>query len=73
MSVSLILNLLNELNKSVLCEPLVSIIKFKEFNKITNLLVHKFNILCITLAQKELIIVKKTIIFPVYVYSLARF
>ena len=28
MSVGLILNLLNELNKSILCEPLVSIILF---------------------------------------------
>ena len=51
MSVGLILNLLNELNKSILCEPLVSSI-----NLVMNL--HKFNILFITYPKEQLLIVK---------------
>ena len=38
MSVGFILNVLNKLNKSILCEPLVSIMifLFNEFNKFSN-------------------------------------
>ena len=55
MSVGLILNLLNELNKSILCEPQMSIILFystSSINFVMNL--HKFNILFITYPKKNL-------------------
>ena len=49
MSVGLILNLLKELNKSMLCEPLASTISFystSSMNLVINL--HEFSILFIT-------------------------
>ena len=69
MNVGLILNLLNELNKSILCEPLASITLFYStslINLVMNL--HEFNILFITYSQKELLIVKK-IIFHRHTYN----
>ena len=68
MSVGLILNLLNELNKCILCEPLVSIISFystSSINLVMNL--HKFNILFITYPKNNSLIVKK-IIFHRHAY-----
>ena len=63
MSVGLILNLLYELNKSILCEPLARIILFystSSINLVMNL--HEFNILFITNSQKELFNCKKSVI-----------
>ena len=59
MRVFLILNLLNELRKSILCEPQTSIILFHSTSSI-NLVMnqHEFNILFITYPKKELFIVK---------------
>ena len=56
MSVGLILNLLNELNKSILCEPLASILFYStsSINLVMNL--HEFNVLFIDFL---LLIVKK--------------
>jgi hypothetical protein len=49
MSVGLILNLLNELNKIILCEPLASIILFYSTSSINLVLnLHEYNILFIT-------------------------
>ena len=64
MSVGLILNLLNKLNKSILCEPLASILFYStsSINLVMNL--HKFNILFITYFQNELLIVKNDHISP---------
>ena len=46
MSVGLILNLLNELNKSILCEPLASIILFYSMSSINLVMnLYEFNIL----------------------------
>ena len=62
MSVGLILNLLNEMNKSILCEPVASIILFyttSSINFIMNL--HEFNII--------FIIVKMTI-FHQHAYNI---
>ena len=64
MSVGLILNSLNELNKSILCQPLATIILFystRSINLVMNQ--HEFNILFITyiVPQKELFIVKMII------------
>ena len=64
MSVGEILNLMNELNKSILCEPLESIILFystSSINIIMNL--HEFNILSITYPQKTLKNCKKILFF----------
>jgi hypothetical protein len=48
MSVSLILNLLNELNEIILCEPQASIIVFYSTSAINLVLnLHEFNILFI--------------------------
>ena len=64
MSVGLILNILNKLNKGVLCEPLASILLFYSMNSITLVInMHEFNILFITYSQKELFIVKKRSFF----------
>jgi hypothetical protein len=49
MSVSSILNLLYELNKIILCEPLASIILFYSTSAINSIMnLHEFNILFIT-------------------------
>ena len=49
MSLGLILNLLNELNKSVVCKPLASIILFYSTNSINLIMnLHEFNSLFIT-------------------------
>ena len=49
MSVNLLLNLLNELNKSILYEPLASIILFYSTSSVNLVLnLHEFNILFIT-------------------------
>ena len=64
MSVGLILYLLNELNKNILCGPLVSIIfiySMSSINLVMNL--HEFNVLFITYPQIELLIVKKRSFF----------
>jgi hypothetical protein len=46
MSVGVILNLLNELNKIILCEPLASIILLYSMSSINLVLnLHKYNIL----------------------------
>ena len=69
MSVSLILNLLNELNKSVLWESLTSITLFYSMSSINLVMnLHKFNILFITYSQKELLIEKK-ITFQRHAYN----
>jgi hypothetical protein len=48
MSVSLILNLLHEFDKIILCEPLASIILFYSTSVINSVMnLHKFNILFI--------------------------
>ena len=60
MSAGVILSLLNEFNKSVLCEPLASIILFyskSSINLVMNL--HEFNILFITYPRKRNINCKK--------------
>ena len=60
MSVGLILNVLNKLNKSILCEPLESIILFYSTSSINLLMnLHEFNILFITYAKKNSKIVQK--------------
>ena len=60
MSVGLILNLLNKLNKCILCESLTSIMSFYSTSSINLVMYqHEFNILFITYSQKELLIVKK--------------
>ena len=52
-SVGLILSLLNELNKRILCEPLESIILFYSTSSIILVInLHEFNILFITYPQK---------------------
>ena len=59
MSVGLMLDLLNKFNKSLLCEPLASIILFystRSINLVTNL--YEFNFLFITYPKKEHLIVK---------------
>ena len=49
MSVALTLNFLNELNNSILCEPLASIILFYSTCSIKSVIdLHEFNILFIT-------------------------
>jgi hypothetical protein len=49
MSVSSILNLLNEVNKIILCEPLASMILFYSTSSINSAMnLHEFNILFIT-------------------------
>ena len=54
MSVGLILNLLNELNKTILCEPLgAEYYSFNEFNKFSNEPARIY-ILFILYTQKEL-------------------
>jgi hypothetical protein len=54
MSVGLILNLLNELNKIILCEPLASITLFYLMSSIDLVLnLHKYNILFITYSKRE--------------------
>ena len=54
MRVGLILNLLNKLNKTMLCEPLVSMILFHSASSIILVMnLHEFNILFITYPQKE--------------------
>ena len=59
MSVDLILNLLNELNKSILCEPLAIIILFYLMSsKNLEINLYELNILFIIYSQKELLIVK---------------
>ena len=71
MSVGLILNLLNELNKSILCEPLASMILFylsSSINLVMNL--HKFNILIITYPKRNSKNVKKNIIFHRHAYCI---
>ena len=68
MSVGLILNLF-DLNKSILCEPLICIILFYSTSSIYLVMnMHEFNILLITHPQKELLIVKK-IIFHRHAYN----
>ena len=59
MSIGLILNLLNELNKSILCEPLTSVIHVlfystSSLNLVLNL--HEFNNLFITYPPKRTLI-----------------
>jgi hypothetical protein len=62
MSVGLILNLLNELNKIILCEPLSSIILFYSTNSINlELNLHEFNILFITYSKRERFAVKTSL------------
>jgi hypothetical protein len=59
MSVSSILNLLHELNKIILCEPLGSIILFYSTNVINSVMnLHVFNILFITYPKRRLFKVK---------------
>ena len=54
MSVGLRLNLLNELNKSIVCEPLASILLLYSMTSINLVLnLHKFNILFITYTTKR--------------------
>jgi hypothetical protein len=49
MSVSSILNLLHELNKIILCEPLASILLFYSTSAINSVMnIYEFNILFIT-------------------------
>jgi hypothetical protein len=60
MSVGLILNLLNEFNKIILCEPLASIILFfstSSINLVLNL--NEYNILFITYSKIERFTTKK--------------
>ena len=57
MSVGLMLNALNEMNKSILCEPLAIIILFystSSINLVMNL--HEINILFITYPSKRTLI-----------------
>ena len=70
MSVSLILNLLNELNKRILREPLASIIiiLFNEFNEFSNEPANLIFYLSHT-TEKQLLNVKK-IIFHRHAYTL---
>ena len=80
MSVCLMLKLLNELNKGKLCEPLGSIILFHSKSS-TNLVMnlHEFNILFLFYSilfysiylypNKELLILKKRIIFHRHAYN----
>ena len=54
MSIGLILNLLNKLNKRILCEPLTSMTLFystSSINLVMNL--HEFDILFITCTKKN--------------------
>ena len=63
MSVGLILNLLNQLNKSIICEPMTRLILFyskSSINLVMNL--HDFNILFITYTKKRTLNCKKEII-----------
>ena len=54
MSLGLILNLLNELNKSISCEPLVIIILFYSTSSIPLVMnLHEFNIPFITYPKKN--------------------
>ena len=73
MSVGLMLKLLNELNKSILCEPLARIILFyltSLINSVMNL--HEFNILFITHPKKELLIVKNDHFSPTRLFYKAN-
>ena len=55
MSVGLILNLLNELNKNILCEPLANKILFYSTSSINLVMdLHEFNILFITYPKRTL-------------------
>ena len=64
MSVGLILNLVNDLNKSILCEPMASIILFYSMSSIHLVMnLYEFNILFITNPKNELFICKKKLFF----------
>ena len=54
MSVDLILNLLNEMNKSILCEPLAITILLYSTSSINSAMnLHEFNIFFITFPNKN--------------------